>query len=144
MSSTEKRGIRGLLRRPAGVALCAIVTAAAASFPALADQVVYFVNGKAMTVKTVEKGPKITVLEVEGGGRIGVPTLQIDRIEELQPATAPPPATLPATGTMVNTPQPVQQPAAPAQVAAGAPGGAPATAAVAPPPPPGPGAGVKP
>jgi hypothetical protein len=74
-----------------------------------ADQVVYFVNGKAMTVKKVEKGDRVTILEVEGGGRIGVPTLQIDRIDELEiaqaapvvaiPAPTPsqPPATVPAT-----------------------------------------------
>ena len=49
-----------------------------------ADQIVYFVNGKAMTVKAVEKGERFTTLEMEGGGRIGVPTDQIVRIEEYQ------------------------------------------------------------
>lgn len=57
------------------------------SVHAFADQVVYFVNGKAITVKSVEKGDRLTILEIEGGGRIGVPTAQIDRIEDLQPAT---------------------------------------------------------
>src|SRR2546427_12296283 len=47
-----------------------------------ADQVVYFVNGKAIMVKSVEKGEKFTVLEMEGGGRIGVPTEQISKIED--------------------------------------------------------------
>ena len=70
-----------------------------------ADQVVYFVNGKAMTVKKVEKGDRVTILEVEGGGRIGVPTLQIDRIDELEIAQAVPAAAVPA-------PTPSQPPAA--------------------------------
>jgi hypothetical protein len=47
-----------------------------------ADQVVYFVNGKAIIVKSLEKGEKFTVLEMEGGGRIGVPTDQIAKIED--------------------------------------------------------------
>ncbi len=47
-----------------------------------ADQVVYFVNGKAIIVKSLEKGGKFTVLEMEGGGRIGVPTDQIAKIED--------------------------------------------------------------
>jgi len=72
--------------------------------PAAADQVVYFVNGKAMTVKKVEKGDRITILEVDGGGRIGIPSEQIDRIEDLvlsnpAPAVAAPPSPLlPAGG----------------------------------------------
>jgi hypothetical protein len=61
-----------------------ILAGSLASVPASADQVVYFVNGKAITVKNVEKGDRLTILEIEGGGRIGVPTAQIDRIEELQ------------------------------------------------------------
>lgn len=82
--------------------LALLMTAVALCGPAAADQIVYFVNGKAITVKSIEKGPKITVLEVEGGGRIGVPTEQIERIEELQtssPAAAPvaPPVTTPVT-----------------------------------------------
>jgi hypothetical protein len=91
--------------------------------PAAADQVVYFVNGKAMTVKKVEKGDRLTILEVDGGGRIGIPTEQIDRIEELQlsnpaPAVAaPPPPLLPAGGI-----GPQAQPAATALPTAAAPG----------------------
>jgi hypothetical protein len=57
-----------------------------------ADQVVYFVNGKAIMVKSVEKGEKFTILEMDGGGRIGVPTDQISKIEDFavsQPAPAP-------------------------------------------------------
>jgi hypothetical protein len=46
---------------------------ALSALPALADEIVYFVNGKAMMVKKVEKGPEFTILEIEGGGRIGVP-----------------------------------------------------------------------
>jgi|SRR5262245_1411715 len=60
--------------------------------PSFADQIVYFVNGKAITVKSVEKGEKFTVLEMEGGGRVGVPTDQIARIEDYvvtEPAPAP-------------------------------------------------------
>src|SRR6266581_342116 len=53
-----------------------------------ADQVVYFVNGKAIMVKSIEKGEKFTVLEMEGGGRIGVPTDQISKIEDFA-VTAP-------------------------------------------------------
>jgi hypothetical protein len=52
MQPTEKRGTdRATPRRLAGVALCFLLAAAAASFPVMADQVVYFVNGKANTVK---------------------------------------------------------------------------------------------
>lgn len=69
---------------PAGFIAGLIVLVAAVSSPAFADQVVYFVNGKAMMVKSVEKGPKFSVLEVEGGGKIGIPNEQIDRIEEYQ------------------------------------------------------------
>jgi len=60
--------------------------------PSFADQIVYFVNGKAITVKSVEKGEKFTVLEMEGGGRVGVPTDQIARIEDYvvtEPVAAP-------------------------------------------------------
>ena len=59
-----------------------------------ADQVVYFVNGKAIMVKSVEKGEKFTILEMEGGGRIGVPTEQISKIEDYavsDPVAAQPP-----------------------------------------------------
>jgi len=81
-----------------------MIAGLALATPAAADQVVYFVNGKAMTVKMVEKGDRITILEVEGGGRIGIPSEQIARIEELllsNPAPAvpaPPPPILPAGG----------------------------------------------
>jgi len=80
------------------------------SRPAAADQVVYFVNGKAITVKKVEKGDRLTILEIDGGGRIGVPTAQIDRIEELQlspqpqAVAAPPAAVAPAQGALATPP----------------------------------------
>jgi sulfur carrier protein ThiS len=64
--------------------LLTVLAGLLASVPASADQVVYFVNGKAITVKSVEKGDRLTILEIEGGGRIGVPTAQIARIEDLQ------------------------------------------------------------
>src|SRR5213594_2880710 len=72
--------------------LAMLLSCAAASF-AFADQVVYFVNGKAIMVKSVEKGDKFTVLEMDGGGRIGVPTDQISRIEDYavsEPVATPP------------------------------------------------------
>jgi hypothetical protein len=87
------------------------------SRPAAADQVVYFVNGKAITVKKVEKGDRLTILEIDGGGRIGVPTAQIDRIEELQlspqsPAlVAPPVAMAPAQGAFAAPASNAGQPA---------------------------------
>jgi hypothetical protein len=59
--------------------------------PALADEIVYFVNGKAMMVQKVEKGPEFTILEIQGGGRIGVPNAHITRIEPYQ-VSAPRPA----------------------------------------------------
>src|SRR6185503_10667010 len=76
--------------------------------PARADQVVYFLNGKAITVKKVEKGDKVTILEIEGGGRIGIPTVQIDRIEELSlsPTVMPAPQTQ-VTAILPAPPQPV-------------------------------------
>lgn len=115
-------------------AAIAILVAAALLSPVSADQVVYFVNGKAITVKSVEKGPKITVLEVEGGGRIGVPSEQIEKIEELQPASpgvgytspvAAPPVTAPAT--VINNPpagatNPATAPAPPTSPVATGPG----------------------
>lgn len=121
----------------------AILAAAAFAAPASADQVVYFVNGKAITVKSVEKGPKITVLEVEGGGRIGVPTEQIERIDELQPASpaaAPAPQPMAAPATIV-TPQPGKAAGTQSQQAAD-PGGS--TQAAAPMAATGPGTGGKP
>jgi hypothetical protein len=64
------------------VLLCATVPLS------FADQVVYFVNGKAIMVKSVEKGEKFTILEMEGGGKVGVPTDQISKIEDFA-ITAP-------------------------------------------------------
>jgi hypothetical protein len=76
---------------------------------------VYFTNGKAITVKTVEKGPKLTILEIEGGGRIGIPTVQIDRIEDLNLSPPAAPAAVPQT--QVTAIIPVQPTAAPLQAA---------------------------
>jgi len=99
-----------------------------------ADQVVYFVNGKAMTVKKVEKGDRITILEIEGGGRIGVPTPQIDRIDELEVSQPAPAVAIPAP-TAGLTPGAVPPAAAPAVTSSN-----PAVAAA---PPPGPTIGAK-
>jgi hypothetical protein len=82
----------------------------AASTLARADQVVYFLNGKAITVTKVEKGDKITILEIEGGGRIGIPTMQIDRIEDLALTPAVPP---PTQVTAIIPPQPTAPPVQP-------------------------------
>jgi hypothetical protein len=79
------------------------------SLPAFAEQVVYFVNGKAITVKSVEKGDKLTILEIEGGGRIGVPTQQILRIEDLNLS---PPAAVVAPVSVPIMPAPTPPPAA--------------------------------
>ena len=106
------------------LAACLVAVSAAA-----ADQIVYFVNGKAMTVKSVERGERFTILEMEGGGRMGVPTEQIERIEEFQ--LQPPP---------VQQPMPLAAPVAQIPIAPPTPaalaGVAPATPAV-----PGPGMG---
>jgi hypothetical protein len=100
---------------PSTALLALFVTAV----PARADQVVYFVNGKAMTVKSVERGDRVTILEIEGGGRIGVPSVQIDRVEDLQ-LTAPA-----AAAAVVPPPAPAPvQPAANLQANAVAPGNA--------------------
>jgi len=83
-----------------------------------ADQVVYFTNGKAIMVKKVEKGDDVTILELEGGGHLGVPTERIVRIEEYavsKPGNARPPAA-PQTQTATRTP-----PAAPGGARPGAP-----------------------
>ena len=91
--------------------LLAAPLALALGAPVHADQVVYFSNGKAIMVKSVEKGEKFTVLEMDGGGRIGVPTDQIARIEEYAlsapsaPQAAPPPAPAPVAA-QVPAPQP--------------------------------------
>jgi hypothetical protein len=128
----KKRGRRMKRSRtafllPAGL----LLTAFAATLPARADQIVYFVNGKAMTVKSVERGDRVTILEIDGGGRIGVPTVQIDRIEDLQlsaPAAAtaavvvPPPAPAPASvqpaANLQSNPAVTGNPIAPAAVGA--------------------------
>lgn len=96
----------------------AVLAGLSTSRTALADQVVYFVNGKAITVKKVEKGDKLTILEIDGGGRIGVPTAQIDRIEDLQlsppsqSVVAPPVAAAPTQGATVAPAANAAQPAA--------------------------------
>jgi len=110
--------------------------------PVRADQVVYFTNGKAIMVKSIEKGEKFTVLEMDGGGRIGVPTDQIARIEEYTvsapaaPQAAPPPVAAP-----VAAQTPAEQPA---RTAGGGPIGIPSNLPPAPPMTPGPGVGGRP
>ncbi len=73
-----------------------------------ADQVVYFVNGKAIMVKSIEKGEKFSILEMEGGGRIGVPTDQIERIEEYRVSSEP----TATQAAVAPAPQPAPAPAA--------------------------------
>lgn len=86
MRSPETAGFRCTLRQTLGPFLGVALFLAV---PAVlrADQVVYFLKGKAIVVKSVEKGVKFTVLELEGGGRVGVPTEQIERIEDVQGAS---------------------------------------------------------
>ena len=120
--------------------------------PCLADQVVYFLNGKAIVVKSIEKGPKFTVLEIEGGGRMGVPTDQISRIEEYVVAQPAAPVVAPLVAIAPAVTPPAQPAVATAQP--GGVGGQPAVAAqqalgqAAPPPVmpsvPGPGMGGRP
>lgn len=126
--------------------LLAAPLALALGVPLHADQVVYFSNGKAIMVKSVEKGEKFTVLEMDGGGRIGVPTDQIARIEEYAisapsaPQAAPPPAP-------VSAPVPVAAQAPNPQPAVSASGGLigiPSNLAPAAPMTPGPGVGGRP
>ena len=83
---------------------------------ASADQVVYFVNGKAMMVKSVERGERFTILEMEGGGKMGVPTEQILKIEEYQVQAPVVQAPMAAPVAQI----PIVQ-ATPAQLAGGAP-----------------------
>jgi hypothetical protein len=123
----------------------AFLAGLAFSAPAVADQVVYFVNGKAITVKKVEKGDKITILEMDGGGKIGIPNEQIQRVEELQ-ISAPetvvptPPPVVPA-GTVGGQPQPnAVAPAAAAPATTAPPGAVHAAVPGAPPGPGGPAA----
>jgi len=106
-----------------------------------ADQVVYFVNGKAIMVKSVEKGDKFTILEMEGGGKVGVPTDQITKIEDFAITAPPAPQAAPAPAAV-----------APIAVAAPAPSSAPpatqpavaSSLPAAPSMPPGPGIGGRP
>jgi hypothetical protein len=138
MKTTQSRR---LVRSAAWLTAAAFLGAGGA---VTADQIVYFVNGKAMMVRSVEKGEKFTVLEVEGGGRIGVPTEQIDRIEEYQvsPPQAPAQAALVPAPPAGFAPAPQQAPGQPAPTAVvsrspvASPGGP-----AAPPLPPGPGFG---
>ena len=81
--------------------------------PLCADQVVYFINGKAIMVKSVEKGEKFTVLEMDGGGKIGVPTDQIARIEDyVLSAPAAPQFAAPPAPIQAQAPAAVPAPAA--------------------------------
>ncbi len=89
-------------------AIAAGVILATAMAPAVADQIVYFANGKAIQVKSVESQDKFTILEMEGGGKIGVPTEQIARIEILAPIT---PSVAPAFTRVAQEP-PVAAPIA--------------------------------
>jgi len=120
-SSTSSHPLR------AGLAFLAVT--ACLAIPVSADQIVYFSNGKAMTVKSVEKGDKFTILEVDGGGRVGVPTDQIIRIEDLEtinPYVAQPPAPQtaapPPVAPVMVAPPDGTRPGLPA-LAAGAPTG---------------------
>lgn len=115
--------------------------------PLFADQVVYFINGKAIMVKSVEKGDKFTVLEMDGGGKMGVPTDQIARIEDyvLSAPAVPQPEAVPAPAVVAA---PVVAPA-PAAAQAANPigsrlGGIPANLPPAAPMVPGPGVGGRP
>src|SRR5437867_2123976 len=100
--------------------LFAMFLGCAAASLAFADQVVYFVNGKAILVKSVEKGEKFTVLEMEGGGRMGVPTDQISKIEDYL-VSAPPVAQAapPQTAPGVPGPAGVGNAAMPPTIAGG-------------------------
>ncbi|OLC54490.1 MAG: hypothetical protein AUH92_03915 [Acidobacteria bacterium 13_1_40CM_4_69_4] len=129
--------------------LFVMLAACAAAPSAFADQVVYFVNGKAIMVKSVEKGDKFTVLEMDGGGRMGVPTDQIVKIEEYvvsAPGAPQPAAPVAAVVAPAQPPAPggagiqsvVAQPAA---VPAGAQAGSPSNVPFAGPAVPGPGVG---
>jgi hypothetical protein len=86
--------------------------------PLFADQVVYFINGKAIMVKSVEKGDKFTVLEMDGGGKMGVPTDQIARIEEyVLSAPAAPQFVAPPAPAVVQAPAVAPAPVATAPAA---------------------------
>jgi hypothetical protein len=104
---TSARSQSGFARRFAPPLFLAYLLVSPLAF---ADQVVYFVNGKAMMVKSVEKGDRITTLEMEGGGRIGVPTEQIARIEEYQVSGPSAVAAPPVEAVAPNPTLPVRQP----------------------------------
>ena len=121
---TMPRRTNSVLR--ASSLILAVAAFAASGVAARADQIVYFTNGKAITVKKVEKGDRLTILEIEGGGRIGIPTVQIDRIEEHVLSAAAPAVTIPAIlpapqpAPTTNTPPPA--PAAPSAAMPAGPG----------------------
>jgi hypothetical protein len=79
----------------------AVLLVCAAVPLSFADQVVYFVNGKAIMVKSVEKGDKFTILEMEGGGKVGVPTDQITKIEDFVVTAPVAPQAVPAQSAAV-------------------------------------------
>ena len=64
------------------IAAALLASALASVMPTLADQVVYFVNGKAIMVKSIDRQGDLTFLEMEGGGRMGVPSEHIARVED--------------------------------------------------------------
>ncbi len=100
MRSPETTGFRSTLHRT--LTLCfAVLLSLAGTASLRADQVVYFVKGKAIVVKSVEKGPKFTVLELEGGGKVGVPTEQIERIDDVVEASG---VQTPVPGVTMMTP----------------------------------------
>jgi hypothetical protein len=107
-----------------------LITGLAFAAPAAADQIVYFINGKAITVKSVEKGERLTILEIDGGGRIGVPTAQIDRIEELKLS---PPSSAAAVPQPIPAPSQNTSGTAPAQTTVVAPSTGDARAGATPP-----------
>jgi len=105
----------------------ALLLSALAAPCAVADQVVYFINGKAMIVKSVETGDGLTILEMEGGGRIGVPSAQIERVEEFTLSVPAAPAlAAPVPNRIVKG---ASQAAVPALQPAALPGGAAAAVA---------------
>ncbi|MFQ5878220.1 MAG: hypothetical protein ACE5JH_11140, partial [Acidobacteriota bacterium] len=95
MLVTSRAPARSGLRTAFG-ALIAVISLCLAA-PASADKVVYFLHGKAIRVKSVQKGDRFTVLELEGGGTLGVPTSRIARIEEYE--ISAPIVQAPASGT---------------------------------------------
>jgi hypothetical protein len=126
-----------------GVRLNPILAAALAfslASPLCADQVVYFINGKAIMVKSVEKGDKFTVLEMDGGGKMGVPTDQIARIEEYVLSAPGAPQAAPAAPQVAPAQAPAVVQAPPAAQVTGIPANMPPVAPTIP----GPGMGGRP